>query len=48
MAMPYVALSLLLVLSLTLRGLSLGTQVFPLLKTNTSKFQFNLECTDTF
>ena len=30
------------------RGFSPGTPVFPSLKTNISKFQFNLECTDTF
>ena len=42
-------LSLLLVLSLVLRGFSPGTPVFAsLLKTNASKFQFDLERTDTF
>ena len=41
-------LSLLLVLSLAPRGFSPGTLVFLFLKTNTSKFQFNLECTNTF
>ena len=41
-------LSLLLVLFLAPREFSTGSLVFPLsLKTNTSKFQFNLECTDT-
>ena len=39
-------LSLLLVLSLALRGFSPGTPVFP--STNTFKFQFDLERTDTF
>ena len=42
-------LSLLLVLSLAPRGFSLDTPVFPSpQKTSTSKFQFDLECTDTF
>ena len=42
-------LSLLLVLSLAPRGFSPGTPVFPSLKnTNTFKFQFDLERTDTF
>ena len=43
-------LSLLLVLSLALRGFFPGTPVLlsPLLKTKTSKFQFNLERTETF
>ena len=42
-------LSLLLVLSLAPRGFSPGTPVFPSLqKTNTSKFQFETERTDTF
>ena len=42
-------LSLLLVLSLVPRGFSPGTPVFLLSsKTNTSKFQFDLERTDTF
>ena len=42
-------LSLLLVLSFAPRGFSLGSPVFPSpQKTNTSKFQFDLECTDTF
>ena len=43
------ALSLLLVLSFAPRGFSPGTPVCPLsLKTNTSKFQFDLERTDMF
>ena len=42
-------LSLLLVLSLAPRGFSSGYSGFPLSsKTNTSKYQFDLERTDTF
>ena len=41
-------LSLLLVLSLVQRGFSPDTPVFSSLKTNTFKFQFDLERTDTF
>ena len=41
-------LSLLLVLFVAPRGFSPGTPAFPLLKTNTSKFQFDLERTETF
>ena len=41
-------LSLLLVLSLAQRGFSTDTPVFSSLKTNTFKFQFDLERTDTF
>ena len=41
-------LSLLLVFSLAPRGFFPGTLLSPLLKTNTSKFKFDLERTDTF
>ena len=41
-------LSLLLVLSLAQRDFSTDTPVFSSLKTNTFKFQFDLERTDTF
>ena len=40
--------SLLLVLSFAPRGFSPGTSVFPFLKTNTFKFQFDVECMDRF
>ena len=40
-------LSLLLVISLALRGLSLCILFPPSSKTNTSKFQLHLECRDT-